>query len=61
MKTLIALTSALFITSACQKKAEVAVAPSPSLPATKVIDQQSAQDTTTVDDIEKSKEVECED
>ena len=62
MKTLIALTSALFITVACQKKTEAPVVPQPPTTASEAVGQQQpVQDTTTVGDTEKPKEVECED
>jgi len=61
MKTLIAAVSALFITVACQKKTEVPVVPPAPTPAVEPVGQQQPQDTTTVSDTEKPKEVECED
>jgi hypothetical protein len=61
MKTLIAITSALFITVACQKKVEVPVVPLAPTPAVEPVGQQPPQGTTTVGDTEKTKEVECED
>jgi hypothetical protein len=62
MKTLIAITSALFITVACQKKAQPSVAsPSSTTTVGEVTQPQPCEDTTTVGDTEKTKEVECED
>jgi hypothetical protein len=60
MKTLIAVTSALFITVACQKKVEVpTIVPAPTAEAS--VQQNSAEDTTTLGNKEKNKEVECQD
>jgi hypothetical protein len=62
MKTLIAVTSALFITVACQKKTQPSVTlQAPTTTAGEVTQPQPCEDTTTVGDTEKSKEVECED
>ena len=62
MKTLIAITSALFITVACQKKVETPVVTPVSTQTIKVVDEQKpCEDTTTVSDIEKPNEVECQD
>lgn len=62
MKTLIAITSALFITVACQKKTEVPVVQPATTPAIEIIDQHTpVQDVITTSDTEKPKEVECED
>ena len=60
MKTLIAISSALFITVACQKKVEVPTTVSvPTVESN--VQQQSVEDTTTLSGKEKYKEVECED
>ena len=60
MKTLIAVTSALFITVACQKKVEAPATVSVPTEETSV-HHNSAEDTTTLGDKEKDKKVECED
>lgn len=60
MKTLIAISSALFITVACQKKVEApTTVPVPTIETN--VQLQSVEDTTTLNDKEKDKEVECED
>lgn len=60
MKTLIAILSVLFITVACQKKVEApTTVPAPTVESN--VQQQSVEDTTTLGDKEKDKEVECED
>lgn len=62
MKTLIAITSALFVTVACQKKVQPPVVPLAPTQAVETVDQQKpVQSTTTISDTEKPKEVECED
>jgi hypothetical protein len=62
MKTLIAISFALFVSVACQKKVEAPVVPPAASPTVEVVDQQKpAEDTAAVDDTERPNEVECQD